>query len=265
LTHNTEQRRPIVRIRIVVAGLISAGLLAGCASVVDGAGSSGARASGGGSSNKPDFPSQSAPPSGSGGSSAPSGGSSGTVPSTVPSGSTSSGVNPPGTRFSCPDIAYPYAHLAFTCLTPTLQTETDNKVWPLALSQTVEPASGWVVEEGAGHWGSAGAQTLAEITVDVRGRMVDNNGYGTSPTVTTTSSADTTVGGVKAHVLQTTFTLNPAWAAQNKTKVKVERSWIVALQVGSDDVSLWYTSIPDLVQQYWAAVPKQIAAIRVTP
>ena len=250
-----------MRIRIVVAGLISVALLAGCASVVDGSGSSGASASGGASSNKPDFPSQSAAPSGSGGGS----GSSATVPSTVPSGSTTSGVNPPGTNFTCPNIAYPYAHLAFTCLTPTLQSETDNKVWPLALSQTVETSSGWVVEEGAGHWGSPDSDTLAEIALEVRGRMVDNGGYGTSPKVTTTSSVDATVGGAKAHVLQTTFTLNPAWAAQNKTKVKIERSWIVAIEVGEDDVSLWYTSIPDLVQQYWAAVPKQIAAIKVTP
>ena len=66
-----------------------------------------------------------------------------------------------------------------------------------------------------------------------------------------------------AHLLQTTVTINPAWARQDGTKVKQERLWIIAIEVAADDVSLWYTSLPDLASALWPKVPATIASIRV--
>jgi hypothetical protein len=93
--------------------------------------------------------------------------------------------------------------------------------------------------------------------------MIDETDYLTSPKVTTDSAKDVQINGAKAHVLQTTITLDPAAAAARKTKVKQEKLWIVAVQVGADDVSLWHVSIPDLARTYWASVPKVIDTIRV--
>jgi hypothetical protein len=58
--------------------------------------------------------------------------------------------------------------------------------------------------------------------------------------------------------------MNPAWATTAGTKVKHEKLWIIALQVGPDEVSLWYTSLPDLVRSLWAKVPSIIATIKVS-
>lgn len=235
----------------VLAATAVAGLLAGCANVVDGSGST-AGSSGPSASSTADFPSASALPPSTG--AAPP---SATVPSLPASGT------PPTTNFVCPHIVYRTARLSFDCITTGLVSSTTDQVWPLTEYKSVE-STGWAVEMGAGHWGPPAGESLAAITRTVRKRMLDGAAYGTSPTVTTTSARDTTVAGVKAHVLQTTFTLNPAYARTRKTRVKIEKSWIIALQIGANDVSLWYASIPDLVQSLWTQVPDFIATIRVT-
>jgi hypothetical protein len=130
-------------------------------------------------------------------------------------------------------------------------------------SKTVEAATGWVVEEGAGHWGATQGHSLAEIAKNVRSQMADSGGYGDTPTITTLADDETKVDGADAHLLHTRFTLNPTWAKTRKTAVKQEQLWILAIKVGRDDVSLWYTSIPDLVQDLWAKVPSVIKSIRV--
>jgi hypothetical protein len=238
-----------MRVRLAVLGLAAVGLLAGCADVVDG---NGALAGAGGPSgtSSPDFPGQSTGSSGSGSASAPS--------LSVPSASSSAVPPTP-----CPHVTFAAAKLAFDCLGSGFDADTNGSIWPLRESKTVEPATGWVVEEGAGHWGATDGHSLAVIATNVRDQMAEAGGYGDKPTVTTLADDDTTVDGAPAHLLHTRFTLDPTWAKSRKTAVKQEQLWILAIKVGSDDVSLWYTSIPDLVKDLWAKVPSIIKSIKV--
>lgn len=237
---------------VAFAVLAVAALLAACSQVVDGSGSA----------------QVSAGPSGSASVDFPSGSASGslTPPIETPSPSltgSASGSPAAGQDFSCPTITYPLAHLAFQCIVATMTPETNDKVWPLREFDTVEPTTNWSMDMGAGHWGQREGRSLGEITVNVRQQMLGQGAYGTSPTVTTTASDDKTVAGVPAHVLQTTFTLNRAFAKKRHTKVKIEKLWIVALEVGTDDVSLWYVSVPDLAKSHWPDVDDAIGSIRV--
>jgi hypothetical protein len=238
----------------VLTAVAVAALLAGCASVVTGSGTTSRSGGPSGSSTSPDFPSASAaPPSGE--PRTPSASSSAAPPSASSSGPTA------GSDFTCPSIVYRFAHLTFNCITTGLQARTTDKVWPLKETKSVEP--NWAMEMGAGHWGPAAGQSLASITQTVRTRMINDTAYGPSPKVETTGGANTTVAGVRAYVLKSTFTINPAYATKNHIKVKLEKSWIVAMQVGPNDISLWYTSLPDLVSNLWASVPTAMASIHV--
>jgi len=121
------------------------------------------------------------------------------------------------------------------------------------------------MSEDAGHWGATSGRSLQQIATNLRQQMLaqDPPAYGTDPGVRTTSSKAATVGGVPAWVLQTTFTINPAFREQRQLTVRTERSWIVALRVGADDVSVWYVTIPDNAKALWAHVPAVIAGISV--
>jgi hypothetical protein len=242
-----------MRIRLAVAALAGVGLLAGCADVVDGTGALGGTGAPSGSSSSPDFPGQSSASSGSV-TGSPS------LPSASGSGPSSTAVPPT----PCPHVSYAAAKLSFDCITTGL-TARSNPVWPLAEAKTVEPSTGWVLEEGAGHWGAAAGRTLSEIAKSVRTQMIDGEGYGTNPTVTTLADDDTTVDGAEAHLLHSKMTLDPAWVAKQspKTAVKQEQLWILAIKVGTDDVSLWYSSIPDLASELWTKVPSIIKSIKV--
>ena len=243
-----------MRIRTAVVVVAAAGLLAGCADVVDGTGSSALGGGRTGTAPAPDFPSASGP-----GAPSASGPSASEPARPTPSGSAS--VAAPT---SCPHVVYPAARIAFDCITGGLTATSSNGFWPLSEYKTVEATTHWVLEEGAGHWGPSDGKSLAAISVAVRDQMVHDGGYGDGPKITTDRNADTTVDGAKAHVLQTTFTLDPAWAAKRGTKVKQEKLWVVAIEVGSDDVSLWYTSVPDLAKSLWSRVPAVIGAIKVS-
>jgi hypothetical protein len=234
-----------------VATVALAALLAGCADVVNGTGATAGSA--GPTSPSSGFPSAPSSPS-------PSSGASGLSPgsSTVPTpGPTASAPTP------CPHVRFPAAKLSFDCITTGLTADFKGQVWPLSEVRTVEPKTGWVLEEGAGHWGAEGNQSLASIAQSVRQRMVDDGDYGTSPTASTVANRNTTVDGAAARLLQSTMTINPTWARQRGTKVEQEKLWIVAIRVGADDVSLWYTSLPDLAKSLWANVPAVIATIKV--
>jgi hypothetical protein len=235
-----------VKIRLAVMGIAVAGLLAGCSNVVDGRGS--ATVAG---PSAPGFPAPSSPA----GSATPG------APTASTPGAPASPVAPPT---SCPQVSYPAAHLSFTCITSGMTQQLDGAIWPLAETKTVEASTGWVLEEGGGHWGAQAGQSLASIAEQVRHEMVEDDDYGTNPTVTTAASKATTVGREPAYLLQTTMTLNPTWAKTAKTAVKQEKLWIIAVQVGANDVSLWYTSVPDLVRSLWAKVPAIIATIKTT-
>jgi hypothetical protein len=211
-----------MRMRLAVVAVAAVGLLAGCASVVDGSGTTALT------------------PGSSGG-----------------SGPAAQVATP------CQHVVYPHAKLSFDCFTTGFTPQYNGDVWPLRESKTVEASTGWVVEEGAGHWGSADGESLGDIAANVRQRMVTSGGYGDGPSFATSVDKDLTVNGAKAHLLQTTFTVNPAWAKQSGTKVKHEILWIVALQVGTNDVSLWYASVPDLAKSLWPKVPAAIDSIRV--
>jgi hypothetical protein len=185
----------------------------------------------------------------------------------VVNGSGTSGVSGgptiSGSPTPCPHVAYPAARLAFDCITTGLTAAYHGEVWPVQEYKIVEPATGWVLETGAGHWGSPNGQSLEDIALNVRQQMVDAGGYGGHPTMVTDANRATTVDGATAREVQTTFSINPAWARSDGTKVKQEKLWIVAIEVGAGDVSLWYTSVPDLAKSLWPTVPSAIATIRV--
>jgi hypothetical protein len=243
-----------MRTRLAVAAAAVAALLAGCANVVDGSGTTGLSPGPTGGSSTGGFPT----PTGS--ASTPS------TPSTGPTRSQSAPQSPTTSApppTACPRVTFPRAKLSFDCFTTGMTAQYDGTVWPLRESKRVEAKTGWVLEEGAGHWGPADGRSLGDIAYNVRQQMIADGGYGTGPSFDTTAAKDTTIAGVRAHLLQTTFTINPAWAKTRGTKVKQEKLWIVALQVGSDDVSLWYASVPDLVKSLWAKVPATINSIKV--
>ena len=227
-----------------------AGLLTGCASVVDGTGTVGRSA----------VPTASTPvaaPTDTGG---PSLSPPIATPTLTPSpaGSTAAGAVTP-----CPHVRYPYANLAYDCITTGMTQVTTDKIWPLEQIKTVEPATHWVFEEGAGHWGPTKGQSLGAIARQIRAQMIAGGSYLAAPKVTTDSDKDVAINGATAHVLQSTMTLDPAAAKKAGTKVRAEKLWIVTVSVGSDNVSAWHTSIPDLVKSYWPKVPALIDTIRV--
>jgi hypothetical protein len=169
-------------------------------------------------------------------------------------------VAPPN---GCPHVVYAGAKLSFDCVVSGMRTFRQGNVWPFSVSKTVEPATRWTLDEGAGHWGSPDGVALVDIALNVRQQMLDDQSYGTQPTVRTVVSKPTTVDGAPAYLVQTNFFINPVYARQSGTKVKEERSWILAIQVAPGDVSLWYVSLPDLVKSLWAKVPQLIDSIKV--
>jgi hypothetical protein len=228
-------------------GIVVATLLSACSTTVDGTGHAA-----GAPTNATDFPTSSGAPTP-------------TAPTPTPSSDSSSGSSSPSTptgSFTCPSITYPHAHLTFACITTGLTLNTANTIWPVSLFKKVE-STGWVLEEGAGNWGDPKSASLRDVALEVRTQMIEDHGYGSSPSLKVARDADTTVGGVPAHVLQTTITLNPSWAHGRGTKVKSEHLWIVAMKVSDSDYTLWYTSIPDLAKTLWPKVPATIASIRV--
>jgi hypothetical protein len=243
---------------VALACVVTACVVTACSTTVNGTGHGSQRTpqSRQPSSSGPDFSGSPTSPTG-----APL--PSGSEPAPTPTGSGTSTSGPPPTT-TCPHISYPYAHLAFDCAAAGLEIgTTPDPVWPVNLSKAVEAT--WAMSEGAGHWGAAEGQSLEAIATNVRTQMLteDPPAYGTSPTVQTTSSSAATVAGVGAWVLQTTFTLNPAFRKGRSLKVNVEKSWIVAMKVGDDDISLWYVTIPDDVSTLWAQVPALMDTIKV--
>lgn len=174
-------------------------------------------------------------------------------------GSTAPAAPPTG----CPRVVYAGAKLSFNCIVPGMRRFNQDDVWPVSEIKPVEPSTGWVLDEGAGHWGSPDGVALVDIALNVRQQMLDNGNYGTQPTVRTVVSKPTTVDGARAYLVQTNFFINAAYARQAGTKVKEERAWMLAIQVAPGDVSLWYVSLPDLVKSLWAKVPQLIASIKI--
>lgn len=233
-----------MRIRVTAVGLVAlAAVLAGCASVVDGTGSTA-------------LGSRSTPPAG------PTGGAGTSAPAPPAPSSTPGSASKAAAPTPCPHVAFPAAKLSFDCIVSNMIASYGGSVWPLSEHIQVE-STGWVLEEGAGHWGAPNGSSLGAIARNVRQQMLDDEDYGASPRVTTASDADTKVAGVPAHVLQSTMTINAAWAKKRGTRVRQEKLWIIALQVGADDVSLWYVSVPDLAKALWPKVPSVIATIKV--
>jgi hypothetical protein len=164
----------------------------------------------------------------------------------------------------CPHIVYPGAHLTFDCIATGMRTFRDGPVWPFSERRVVEASTGWILEQGAGHWGSADGVALVDIALNVRQQMLDIESYGTRPAMHTVASRPTEVDGHRAYLLQTTFDLNQAWARSDGTAVRQERLWLLAVEVAPNDVSLWYVSVPDLIRSLWAKVPAAIATIKVS-
>jgi hypothetical protein len=179
-----------------------------------------------------------------------------------PPGGASSGA-PAAAPTGCPHVVYAAAKLSFDCITTGMRAFYQGQVWPVSERRTVEASTGWVLEEGGGHWGSPEGVALVDIALNVRQQMLDAEAYGTQPTVRTVVSRPTTIDGAPAYLVQTNFGINPAYAQQAGTKVQEERLWIVAIRVASNDVSLWYISVPDLVKSLWPKVPSVIASIKV--
>jgi hypothetical protein len=222
------------RAAIIAIAMVCA--LAGCTSTVAG---SGQLAAGG------------LPPSG------PSGG--------LPSGpSGGGGTNAPGGPEQitlCPHVAFPAAHLAFDCITTGLSAGVDL-IWPLDFSKMVEP--NWYLNEGARPAVAAGSNSLSAVAGLLRSAMLQGGEYGDSPKVATVADKAITVDGHSAHVLQSTITINNTYRIQQHLTVKVEKLWIVTVQVSAGQVAAWYVTIPDQLSTLWARVPSVIGTIKVS-
>jgi hypothetical protein len=223
-------------------------LLSGCASVTSGTGRTTLRPS----ASPSGFPSPS--------STGPVSPSTPVSPSLVPPPTSAA---PGRTNFNCPVITYPHAHLQFDCIVTKMKAVTTDKVWPLDLYHVVEPRTGWSVSMGAGHWGPRRGNSLLKITSFVRSEMVRDGSYGTAPKVTTLGAGKVTINGAKGFLLESRFKLSAAFRHRVHTAVHSERSWIVAVYVGRDDLSLWYVSIPDTERRLWRAVHDDIASMHV--
>jgi len=235
---------------VIVAACAAVGLIAGCASVVGGNGSLASDAL---------VPATSAP-AGSAASAVPMPSQPVGPPTAAQMPTGASTPAAPVLASGCPHVVYADAGMSFDCVTGGM-TQGDDGFWPVTLVKTVEPSTGWSVDEGAGDWGDPGGQTLSEIASYIRDQMTSQY-YGDAPTVTTVADEAATVNGVKAHLLQSTITINADWASQQGTQVKQERLWIVVLQAGTGDVVAWYVSVPDLVSNLWPKVPALIKTIK---
>jgi predicted small secreted protein len=242
-----------VRIAVAATALVAA-TLTGCATTLAGSGEQLAP-----TQQQTGFP---APPaSGSPGATATPSATSpgpGTAPTPTPSGTASTQPD----DFSCPKIVYPLAHLTFGCIVDGL-TVRKAGFWPVSLQKSVEQATGWAVEEGAGSWDNPGSAPLDDVAAQVRSSMIDSGSYGESPRVKTEHAMGVQVGGVPARVIQSRITLNPTWAKARATKVTSEKLWIVVMKVSRTSNSLWFVSIPNLVSALWTKVPALIKTIQV--
>jgi hypothetical protein len=259
-----------VRIRFVVATSIAALAAVACSSVVNGKGSAGPAVPG------PSTVSSGAPTVG------PSitfPASSPAVPSasiTFPAPSTpviSSALPtlspPPSTQqadYKCPDIVMPATHLSFVCVAQNMKKNTKAKPWPIVWQEVVAhyPNGGkWTLDTGAGHWGSQGSDSLRAIATAMRDRMVSLGEYGNPAPTLQTTGQHIQITGHPAYQLQTTFTINPQFRQQYGVPIKHEKSWILAIEVAPNDVSLWYVSVPDAVSYYWPLIDTLIGTISV--
>jgi hypothetical protein len=147
-----------------------------------------------------------------------------------------------------------------------MKKSTKDKVWPLVWRQVVAHygnGNEWTLDTGAGHWGSKGSDTLRSIAEQVRTRMVDNGSYGSPAPTIRSVGHNVEVSGHRAYQLVSTFAINPTFRQSTWTPIKHEKSWILAIQVGSGDVSLWYVSVPDAVKYYWPIIDTLISTISV--
>lgn len=265
-----------MRIRFVVAALLTALAAVACSSVVNGKGRPGSALP------NPPTPSSSVP--------VPSPTISVPTPpvSSVPVPPTSAPVSfptssvpitsaPPPTGssapttqadFACPYIVFPAAHLSFVCVAKKMTKNTKAKPWPIVWQKPVAHFKNngvWTLDTGAGHWPQPqGSDSLRDIAVEVRNQMVDLGEYGKPAPAVQTSGKQIQVSGHPAYELQTTFTINAQFRQQNGVPIKQEKSWIVAVDIAPNDVSLWYVSVPDAVKYLWPQMDSLISTISVS-
>lgn len=236
----------MMRTQILAAIAVLAALtLTGCSDVVDGSGSEAAPSSTGG------FPSDSTGPTG-------------PTPTDTPTtsgpttGTTGSG---PAPKFTCPDVTYSSAEMTFNCISNAMTVRTEGKIFPITMAQKVE-ATGWQMEMGAELY-EGSATSFPAISGDVRGDLLDSGAYGTSPTYDLDTVNYSTISGKPAYITIDTVILNPAWAATRKTAVKIEKRWLVIIELAPGRYTLWFASIPDIAKQFWAQVPTSIGSIKI--
>jgi hypothetical protein len=176
-----------------------------------------------------------------------------TVPApTAPGGGAPASVH-------CPTVSDPAAGLSFRCVSPDI-TEQEDVLWPLNLSKTVE--KGWALGEGAAGIAVPSGTVLQQVTHLVLEEMIALQYWGPNPGVTTLSSQAATVAGVDAWVQQTSFTINADFRKERGLHVRTEHTWLIAMQLDSTEVALWYVTLPDDVKQLWSTVPALIKSIK---
>lgn len=224
--------------------------VAGCSQVVDG---QQVRPT----ASSPDFPSASATPT-------PTPTSTPTpTPSPTPTPTATGPAPAPFTVTRCPTIRYPGAHLSFTCIRSDLRQSFDGPVWPLNEYKILDKA-GWAMAQGAGVAKRGSTVKLAPLVASVTRDMVAAKIYGRGAKEKKLAGKAIKVDGKPAYLLETTVTLNPSYAKSIGTKVRIERLWVVSIQVSKTAVSLWYVSIPDIAKLYWSKVPTLIKSIKVS-
>lgn len=164
--------------------------------------------------------------------------------------------------FRCPTIHYLFARLTFRCVVRSMKRVHGDPVWPLSLGHAVEPH--WNVSMGAGHYGAENGSSLRKITASIRDAMISQNEYGPNAKAHTISARPRRIAHHRGFLLESVLRISAATRKQQHVKVHVERQWIVAVQIGRHDYSMWFVSIPDISKRLWHKVPALIASIRVS-
>ncbi|SOD73181.1 hypothetical protein SAMN05892883_2470 [Jatrophihabitans sp. GAS493] len=168
----------------------------------------------------------------------------------------------PDPALNCPTVNHVAAKLRYRCLT-TGMTPGQDSLWPVVFVKPVETS--WWLDEGSGLWGPLDGDTLADVTVDIRGREVDAGSYGPTPAIKTLAAKNTTIDGHPAHILQTRFTIDPTYVKERKLKVRTEVSWIVAISIDATSASVWFVSVPDEAASLMPAAAALATSIVVLP
>lgn len=176
------------------------------------------------------------------------------IPSSVPG-------SPAPASYECPVARFPLANLSFECVTDDMSTAA-SPIFSLVLAKQVEAGTGWRLEMGAVRY-NQGPSSGPDIVKGVGQQQVELESYGEDPTVRPVQRASRQVDGRPAYLVVDDITLNPTWARNEGTKVKVERRWLMAVETTTGSFSVFFASIPDLEKQLWPKMAAVLDSVKI--